>query len=84
MNETEKQAFAALSEEEKEQIAGGEKIDETIELTTEQCNKLKEALIIKPTIEQEPFRPALCKYGGPGMFDPEHRPKIDPKTLNAE
>ncbi len=81
MNETEKKAFAALSEEEKTQIAGGKKIDETTELTKEQCTKLKETLIIKSPIKQEPFRPALCKYGGPGMFNPKHQPVIDPESF---
>ena len=79
MNDAEKKALSMLSEEEKAEIVGGtEPIDENMELTTEQCNKLRKKW---DNINLQYIHdPMLCKYGGPGMFKPEKPFKL-PKDL---
>lgn len=68
MNETEKKAFEMLSEEEKDQVSGGAKIDGTTELTDRQCSALKGRIKEKPIFLNINFDPILVQYGGPGMF----------------
>ena len=63
MNEFEQKALKTLSDEEREKVIGGKKVNDTTELTAEECNKLKDMVDIPGRI--------LCKYGGPGMFEPK-------------
>ncbi|MBR2579022.1 MAG: hypothetical protein IKE41_02650 [Clostridia bacterium] len=63
MNEFEQKALETLSDEEREKVTGGRKVDATTELTTEECNNLKNMVNIDDLIPR-------CKYGGPGMFKP--------------
>ena len=88
MNKFEKQVFNSLSEEEQGKIAGGGDVGPDDDLTSEQCDKLRNAAAnaIKPEVTDLLLQKPMLMYGLPIPGSPHWRSKkrslqpLDPVT----